>query len=83
MQTKKNQSPNQDSIRPLSTQEISIQFAQSKELAVDIPVDTQVHIDIYLDNFITVLPDIGKNRDRVNTTMPLAIQAVSLPLSQK
>ena len=58
-------------------------FAQSEPLAVDIPVDPQVNIDIYLDNFITIVPNIGNNRATGNAEMPLAIHAVSHPLSQK
>ena len=64
-------------------QDDSIPFADSKPLAVDIPVDPQGKIDIYLDNLITVIPDIGNNRSRGNAAMPLAIDAVSHPLSQR
>ena len=46
-------------------------------------VDHQVKIDIYLDDCITVIPDIVNNRAIGNTAMPLAIHAVSRPLSQK
>ena len=77
------QTPNQDLIPPPSTKDISISFAESKALAVKIPVDPQAKIDIYLDDCIKVIPDIGNNRYRGNTAMPLVIHAVSRPLGQK
>ena len=77
------QAPNQDSIPPPSTQDISIPFAQSKALAFDIPVDNQGKIDICLDYCITVIPYIGNNRTRGNSSIPIPIHAVSRPLSQK
>ena len=81
--TTRNPSPNQDSTSQPSTQEISIPFAQSKPLSVDIPVNTQGKIDIHLDNFITVIPDIGSNRARGKAAISLATHAVSRPLAQK
>ena len=77
------QSPNQDSIPPSSSQEISIPFAQSKPLEVDIPVSPQVKIDNYLDDCIAVISHIGNNRSRGHTAMILAIHPISRPLSQK
>ena len=41
--------PNQDFILQPSTQDSSIQFAQIKSLSIDIPVNPQEKIDIYLD----------------------------------
>ena len=61
----------------------SIPFAHSKTLAVNIPVDPQGKIDKYLENCIAVVTDIGNNRARLNAAMPLAIHAISRPLSQK
>ena len=46
----KTQLPNQDLVPLPSAQDIYIQFAQSKTLAVNIPVYTQEKVDIYLDN---------------------------------
>ena len=77
------QAPNQDSIPLPSTQYESILFARSKPLGVNITVDTQVNIDIYLDNWIIVIPNIGNNGAKENTEIPLAIHAVSRPLAQK
>ena len=78
-----NQALPQDSTHTPSTQYISVLFSQSKSLAFDIPVYPQRKIDIYLENCIIVIPNIGNNRARGNTAMPLAIHAVSHPLSQK
>ena len=66
-----------------TTQDISIPFSQIKTLAVDIPVDPQRRIGIYLDDCITVIPDISNNRSRVNGEMSLTIHAVLRPLDQK
>ena len=52
----------------------SILFAQSKPFTVDIPVDPQGKIDIYLDDCITVVPDIGDNRARGNATELFQLQ---------
>ena len=52
-------------------------------MAVDIPVYPQEEIDIYLDDFITFIHDIGNNIPRVNVSMPLTIHTVSQPLAQK
>ena len=76
-------SPNQDLIPPPSTHDIYTPFTQNKPLAVNRSVDPQGKIDIYLDNFITVIPDIGSNRARGNATISLATHAVSRPLAQK
>ena len=40
-------------------------------------------MDIYLDDVITVSPDIGNNRARGKASIPLAIHAVSRPSAQK
>ena len=77
------QATNQDLIPPSSTQDASNPFAQSKPLSVDTPVDPRVKIDIYLDDCITVIPDIGNNGARGNAAIPIAIHAVSQPLYQK
>ena len=75
------QSPNQELIPPPSTQDTSILFAHIKPLAFYIPVEPQGKIDIYLDDCITFIPDIGNNRARENAIITLAIHAVSTPLS--
>ena len=76
-------SPNQDLIPPPSTHDIYIPFTQNKPLEVNRSVDPQGKIDIYLDNCITVIPDIGNNRPRGNAATTLAIHAVSQLLPQK
>ena len=68
---------------PPSTQDIPIPFSQSRHLAFNIPVNPQGKIDIYMDDCITVIPDIVNNRSRVNAAMPLTIHSVSRTLSQK
>ena len=77
------QAPNQDLIHLPSSQGISIPFAHRKPLAVNIPVNPQGNIDIYLDSCITIIADIGNNRSRGKTVLPLAIQSISQPFSRK
>jgi hypothetical protein len=57
-------------------------FTQALPLDVDIPPDTHGKIEIYIDDGITVIPDIGDNRIRGSNAMGLAIHTLCRPISE-
>jgi hypothetical protein len=56
-------------------------FAPGKVLDVDIPLDVFGKVEIYIDDGITVVPDVGDNRMRGSNAMALAIHTVCRPIS--
>jgi hypothetical protein len=57
-----------------------IAFAQTKELAVNIPTNDIGKADIYIDDTIGVALDKNDNVKRVSAAIPLAIHILSRPL---
>lgn len=57
------------------------EFAQAHPLDVDIQPDTKGRTEMYIDNGITVIPDIGHNRLRGTNAMALALHTICRPLS--
>jgi len=54
----------------------SIPLGQAKELDVEIPPDNWGHIDDFIDDGISIVPDMGENRDRAAAAMLLAIHTI-------
>jgi hypothetical protein len=55
-------------------------FHQVREMAVTLPENTGGYIDIYIDDFIGVSPDLGENSLRMSRVLPLAIHSIARPL---
>jgi hypothetical protein len=61
----------------------SIPFHQSRDLAVEIPVNDRGKIDIYIDDLIGIAPDIADSPTRVIRAVPLAIRSLARPISNR
>jgi hypothetical protein len=57
-----------------------IPFHHAADLSVPVPVDMNGKIDIFIDDFIGVAPDIGDTVSRVMKAIPLAIHSVARPV---
>jgi len=57
-----------------------IQFSQTKELAVSIPINDIGKADIYIDDTIGIALDKNDNVNRVSAAIPLAIHCLSRPI---
>jgi hypothetical protein len=85
------QSPNWDPIELHSPHTISLpleresnnplEFAPGKPLDVDLHPDPRGKVDIYIDDGITVVPDLANNRLRGSNAMALAIHTMFRPIS--
>jgi hypothetical protein len=62
-------------------QEDNSPFSQALPLDVFIPPDINGRIEIYIDDGITVIPDIGNNRIRGANAMGLALHTICRPVS--
>jgi hypothetical protein len=58
----------------------STHFKKAQPLIVTIPPNNLGKVDVYLDDFITVTPDLDNNCARVNNAIPLAIHSIACPL---
>jgi hypothetical protein len=54
-----------------------IPFAQSKELAVHLPMNDLGKVDVFIDDNIAVMLDLGQNTTRVIRAIPLGIHSLS------
>ncbi len=54
----------------------TIPFLPAMDLAVDIPTNDLSKVDIYIDDFIIITPDLLNNCDQTNAAMPLAIRTI-------
>jgi hypothetical protein len=61
----------------------SIEFAQAKQLDVDMPVDDWGRADDFVDDGIVIIPDLNENRKRAVQSMLLAMHIFCRPLDQK
>jgi hypothetical protein len=59
----------------------SIPFHQAADLSVSAPYNVKGKIDIYIDDFIGVTPDIANSVSRVSQAIPLAVQSMARPLN--
>ena len=57
-------------------------FVQALELDVELPVDNMGLVDVFIDDGITIVPDIGDNMIRGAGAMPLAIHTLFRPLAE-
>ena len=57
-------------------------FAPAQELAVDIPTNHIRKVDMYIDNTIGIALDLGDNVTRVQSAVPLVINAFARPLNK-
>jgi len=60
-----------------------IPFAKARDITVPVPAVDTGKIDIFIDDFIGVAPDIGETPSRVVRAIPLAIRTLARPLSQE
>jgi hypothetical protein len=68
--------------KPLSLPD-SMDFHQSRDLAVQLPKNDCGKIDIFIDDSIGVAPDLGSIPIRVIRAIPLAIRTLARPLSEQ
>lgn len=59
----------------------SVPFAQAADLDVIIPVDDEGHVDVFINDGITISVDIDDKVDRGCNAMPLAIHLLCHPLA--
>jgi hypothetical protein len=58
----------------------SIPFTQAKDLDVEIPVNDWGRIDNFINDGISIVPDIENNRNRAVNAVLLAIHMICHPL---
>jgi hypothetical protein len=58
----------------------SFEYAQVKQLDVNIPTDDWGWVDDFMDDGIVIIPDLNDNRNRAVQSMLLAIHIVCCPL---
>jgi hypothetical protein len=74
-------SPLQKHVPPTIRLPSSIPFAPGLPLVVEIPPDDQGKVDCYLDDLISVIPDLNDNELRGASAVPLAIHLIGRPIS--
>lgn len=62
--------------------DFSIEYAQAKQLDVDIPEDDCGRVDDFIDDGIVIVPDLGDNRNRAVQLLLLVIHIICGPLDQ-
>lgn len=72
-------SPLQEKIPPPKSLPDSIPFGPGLEMIVDIPAEDQGKCDIYLDDGVTVVPELGDNLQRASAAFPLAVHLMGRP----
>ena len=73
------QSPLQDKVpQPINLPD-SIPFEPGLEMIVDVPNEDQGKCDLYLDDAVTVVHDIGDNLHRAAAAFPLAVHIMGRP----
>jgi len=58
----------------------NIPFPKSKELAVHLPINDLGIVDVFIDDYIAVTPDLEQNTTRVIRAIPLSIHSLSRPV---
>lgn len=69
-------SPIQDKIPIMETLSDDLPFEKSHPLIVNVPYDPRSHVEIYIDDFMVTVVDIGTNNIRTNKAIPLAIHVM-------
>ena len=57
-------------------------FASAAKTIVDIPAEDQGKCDVYIDDTVSIGPDLPGYRDRLAAAIPLAIHLLSRPISK-
>jgi hypothetical protein len=73
--------PLSDSIEEPAPLSKDVPFHRAKDLAVSLPKNQDGYIDIYIDDFLGVTPDVGDNVLKLSRVLPLAIHTVSRPVN--
>jgi hypothetical protein len=73
-------SPHADLLRDPVLLEDSTEFAQAKQLDVEIPADDWGRVDDFIDDGIVIVPDLHDNRNRAVQSLLLAIHVLCRPL---
>ena len=69
-----------DSIPPPVSLPDNVPFAQTRELSINIPVNDLGKVDVFIDDYIAITPDIEDNTTRVIRAIPFAIHSVARPI---
>lgn len=69
--------PAQGHIPPPLALDTTIPFAQAKPTAVDIPANDSGYADVYIDDMVSVAPDIQTNASRLEAAGALAVHTFS------
>jgi hypothetical protein len=64
--------------RPLDE---SVPFHPVTEISVPVPLDINGKIDIYIDDFIGIAPDVADTVSKVNQAIPLVIHSIARPIN--
>jgi hypothetical protein len=57
-----------------------IPFHPARDLAVSIPENATGYIDIYIDDNLGIVPELGDNCTRMSCVLPLAIHSIARPV---
>jgi hypothetical protein len=76
------QAPIQKHIPEISRLSDTIPFAPGLPLVVQLPNDDQGKADCYLDDIISIIPEIGDNIKRGAAAVPLAIHLIGRPIAE-
>jgi hypothetical protein len=71
-------SPLQDKIPPPKSLLDSVPYAPGLEMIVDIPAEDQGKCDIYLDDGVTIVPELSDNLQRASAAFPLAVHLMAV-----
>ncbi len=69
-----------DSIPPPIYLPEDLPFKSAKDLSVNIPPNDIGKVDVYIDDNIVIIPDIGDNHIRAIRAISLAIHSISRPV---
>ena len=71
--------PVQSQLPPPKFEDDDVPFAPGLELAVDLPINNLGFVDVFIDDTITAIPDIGNNVDRGEGAALLAMHIIGRP----
>ena len=59
----------------------SVPFHPAAKISVPVPLDINGKIDIYIDDFIGIAPDVANTVSKVSQAIPLAIHSIARPIN--
>ena len=68
---------------PPSLLPTNIHHAAAKQTIVDIPPEDQGKCDVYIDDTVSIGPDLPGNRARLAAAIPLSIHLLSRPIEKE